>query len=155
MREPPGVDLGWEFPCWEENLILWNVQKRKELRVLWKKSARKQNQWTLRTSNHREHSTPQHCAAVIKLGWRPRCPVGIQLQLSCLRLSVLDWGGSLSYWVPAFFSARMMKMARPQAFSFFLTGPLKGLSLSPSNPGCDLGRPAGPLLLLLWVNASS
>lgn len=146
MRQPPGMDPGWELPCWEENLILWNAQKRKELRVVWKKLARKQNQWTLKISNHREHSTPQHCAAIIKLGSGPRCPMGIQFWWSCSRLSVLDGGGVLSCWVPAFFSARMMKMVRPQAFSFFLTGPLKGLSLSPSDPGCDSGKPAGLLL---------
>lgn len=87
------AELG--IPMMGREPTIWNQRKRKELRVLSKKSARKQNQWTLKISNHRVQSASQLWAAVTELGSGRRYLMGIQFRFSFSKLSVLEGGGVL------------------------------------------------------------
>lgn len=76
---------------------------------------------------------PQHCAIIMELGSGWRGP-----SFNSPLAGYLSWREmeSLFYLVRAFVSGRMTKMVRPQAFSCFLSGSLRDLSLPPPDPGC-------------------
>lgn len=81
---------------------------------------------------------PLH-ATILELESGHRHLLGFQFWLLFTRLSVLEWSRVLDLHSTSFpdMSARMMKLVRPQAFSIFLPGFLRGLSLPPPDPDCS------------------